>query len=593
MKRFSVDHSPVPVSLLFALFLFALCIPLELQAQDFTIASFHADIVIDKDSSFTVKETITVDFHRPRHGIYRDIPFRYKNELGRTHLTPLTVLSVLDGSGNKWKTKLETQGNTLRIRIGDADRYVSGRQIYVISYHVENAILFFDDHDELYWNITGNYWQAPIQEASASVILSAETKSKTLRTACYTGVLGSRDSDCRFETFGNSADFSAKRGLRAGEGLTVAFGWDKGIVQPMSEWKKIVYTTKENWSFILPIFSLLFMTNLWLTRGRDPKVREAVTVRYEPPRFNDRPISPGEVGALVDETIDQRDITSTIVGLAVKGYVQIEEVKKEGWIFDSVDYYLKRLKQQDGNLGRFETELMKSLFGDTLPGILVSEMKNRFYRHLDSLKKALYGELVDKKYFLKSPEKIRIFYGLIALLITVAAVALSVLLTRALFSAAPPDSAVLKSIGAGLVTGVPVLIFSRIMPAKTRAGASAYMEILGFEEFMTRTEGDRLKRMDDKDLFSRFLPYAMALDIADNWAKAFEGIYQNPPEWYKGSGELRTFSPHGFSRSLNSMTSSLGSAIYSTPRGSGTGGGGSGGGGSSGGGFGGGGGGSW
>jgi uncharacterized membrane protein len=132
------------------------------------------------------------------------------------------------------------------------------------------------------------------------------------------------------------------------------------------------------------------------------------------------------------------------------------------------------------------------------------------------------------------------------------------------------------------------------MPAKTKAGASAYMDALGFQEFMRRAEKDQLERMKDNDLFSKFLPYAIALDVVDNWAKAFEGIFQQQPQWYVSQSGFRTFSPYNFSRSLNSATSSLASAMYSAPRGSGiSGGGGFSGGGSSGGGFGGGGGGSW
>jgi uncharacterized membrane protein len=120
------------------------------------------------------------------------------------------------------------------------------------------------------------------------------------------------------------------------------------------------------------------------------------------------------------------------------------------------------------------------------------------------------------------------------------------------------------------------------------------MEIIGFREFLSRAEKDRIERMGDKDLFSKFLPYAIALDVADNWSEAFEGIYQDPPEWYITTGEFRTFRPSLFSSSIRAMTSSIGSAVISAPRGSGISGkGASGGGGFSGGGFGSGGGGSW
>ena len=123
----------------------------------------------------------------------------------------------------------------------------------------------------------------------------------------------------------------------------------------------------------------------------------------------------------------------------------------------------------------------------------------------------------------------------------------------------------------------------------------AYMDILGFQEFMNRAEKDKIERMKEMNLFSQYLPYAIALDVADNWAKAFEGICQDPPDWYVSPGGFRTFTPYTFVHSMNSVTSSLASAMFSAPRGSGGsgGGGGFGGGGSSGGGFGGGGGGSW
>jgi len=557
------------------------------SAQDFTINTFHSDITINEDSSFTVKENIEVEFYRPRHGIYREIPFKYTDELGKTIETPIDVMSVNDGSGKDWKYRYKKTGNVVNIRIGDANKYVSGNQTYIITYKVENAILFFNDHDELYWNVTGNYWRAPIKEASAYVNLAVKKKSENLWAACYTGVLGSRESECGFETSKKVGEFFTKKPLNSGEGLTIAFGWDKELVSNPSFWKRFLWAIdiRENWIFILPVFSLIFMMNLWRTKGRDPKVREAVTVMYEPPKYGDKPLTPAEVGALIDEKLDSRDVTSTIVGLAVKGYIKIEETKAEGLIFDSTDYYLSKVKEADENLSPFEIELMKKIFTGDLPGIMVSDMKNKFYTHLELLKNTLYKELVRKRYFLSSPEKVRNVYLIAGIISVVIAPFVFAFLTT--FGG--------KGMFAGILTGLPVLAFSRVMPAKTKAGAFAYMDILGFQEFMNRAEKDRLERMGEKDLFSKFLPYAIALDVADNWAKAFEGIYQEQPEWYVSHGRFKTFSPYTFSRSFNSVTSSLSSAMFSSPRGSGVGGSGgfSGGGGSSGGGFGGGGGGSW
>jgi uncharacterized membrane protein len=228
---------------------------------------------------------------------------------------------------------------------------------------------------------------------------------------------------------------------------------------------------------------------------------------------------------------------------------------------------------------------MKSLFPAATPGVLVSQMKDRFYTNLEALKKTLYADLVRKGFFLRNPERVRNLYLLGAILITV-------LGSLILLFLAPGSLG--KSILAGVFTGLPVLLFSKFMPAKTKVGVSASMEILGFQEFMNRAEKDRIERMGDKDLFSRFLPYAIALNVVDHWAEAFEGIYQETPHWFVSSAGPTTFSPSGFSRSIHSATSTLASAIFSSPRGSGVSGGGGGdGGGSSGGGFGGGGGGSW
>jgi uncharacterized membrane protein len=545
--------------------------------------------MIYEDSSIVVKEMIEVEFHQSRHGIYREIPFQYRDDLGKVITTPTKVLSVTDELGKAWKYQVKKTGPMVHIRIGDAKRYVKGHQAYVITYEVENVLLFFDDHDELYWNVTGNDWKAPIKEASAAVSLTMKDKSKHLMGAGYEGRYGSKE-ECGYEIFDNSGKFMTKRSLNVGEGLTIAFGWEKGLVSPPSSWKKFLWAInlRENWIFLFPILSVLYMANRWHRKGRDPRVRESITVMYEPPKFDSQSLIPAEVGTLIDEKLDAKDMTSTIVGLAVKGYIKIEEMKKEGILFDKTDYYLKKVKNHDSNLNPFEIELMKDLFPAALPGTLISELKNKFYTNLDELKKILFGELIRKKYFLNNPEKVRKSYIAAGIVALVFAILVFMFLTT--------NSGV-KSVIAGILTGVPILAFAKFMPVKTRVGTSTYMDILGFQEFLNRAEKDRLERMGDKELFSKFLPYAIALDVADNWAKAFEGIYQEPPDWFVSPVGFRTFDPYIFSHSINSISSNLSSAMFSAPRGSGVsgngGGSGFGGGGSSGGGFGGGGGGSW
>jgi uncharacterized membrane protein YgcG len=552
-------------------------------AADFVIKNFSSHATIYGDSSFVVRETIAVEFLRPRHGIYREVPYRYRDSLGRKIETPTEVLAVADGAEKKLRYKVSRRGDILNIRIGDPDKYVSGAQTYVISYKVENAVLFFDDHDELYWNVTGNQWDAPIRNASFSVGLATAKKTKEFWASCYTGRTGSTESACTYTASDNFIEFAPTRSFSPGEGLTIAYGWDKGIVSPPSPLTKFLWSVNlgQNWVFIIPVLSLILMGNLWYRRGRDPRVKESVTVMYGPPKYAEVPLTPAEVGALVDERLDPRDITASIVGLAVKGYLKIEETKEEGIIFDSKDYYLAKLKEPDDALSAFEKLLMSALFTGPLPGIQISELKNRFYKNIDLLKNAVFGDLVAKRYFTVSPEQVKKMYIGVAIAVGVfCLVGLHLLFGN---SVGQERVAIV-----GLLAALPVYGLARFMPAKTRSGATAYMEVLGFEEFLNRAEKDRLIRMKDENLFSKFLPYALALDVAEHWAKAFEGIYQQTPEWYSSPSGLRTFSPSGFNRSLNSAMSSLSSAMFSAPRSSGTGGGGS-----SGGGFGGGGGGSW
>jgi len=544
--------------------------PSAVYAQDFKIDNYDTEITINEDSSFIVKEAITANFAMPRHGIYRDIPFRYRDESGKFLTTPLKIISVTNGSGEKLKYQVNKSGNVVIVKIGDANKYVSGVQKYVIEYKVENAILFLKDQDQLYWNVTGNDWDAPIKEASAEVFLAVKTASKSIKTACYTGYEGSTESAGSIETGYNSGQFNTTRRLKAGEGFTIVFGWDKGLVTSPSSLKKLIWALnlQVNWIFVFPIIALIVMFSLWYKRGRDPKIKEAVAVMYEPPKFNDQSLTPAEVGTLADETLNPRDITSAIVDLAVKGYIKIEEIKKG-------DFSLTKIKGPGEELSPFENLLMDRVFIG-MQARLISDMKDKFYTNLDDLKDSLYDGLVSKKYFPQNPQSVKGFYffaGLIA--------GLLVAFIGFLFLILP------TGIIAGVLTFLCVAVFIKAMPAKTMAGSLAHNEILGFKEFLNRAEKDRLEKLGDKQLFSKFLPYAIALNVTKNWAKAFDGVYQEKPDWYVPYGGIGLFDLYTFSTAVNSMADSVGSAMFSSPSGSGSGSG------SSGGGFGGGGGGSW
>ncbi len=569
---------------LFFVLIFIVLAAGESEAQHFTIKNFQSDIVIDEDGSFSVIETITVNFHRKKHGIYREIPFRYEDELGHSTLMPIKVVSVTDENGRNLTNRVSKKGNVVNIRIGDADRFVGGEQIYVINYKVTNGLLYFDDHDELYWNITGNSWDAKIENVRVSVFLNSSINSQNLNFACYTGGYGASGSECNFVPADNGGEFYTTTTLESYEGFTIAFAFDKGIVAEPSEFDKIMLflNLSENWGYILPVISFLFMISHWRKKGRDPKVRQAIMVKYSPPKINEKELTAAEVGSLIDEKLDPRDISAGMIGLAVKGFITIEETEEKILIFTNKDYKITALKTEFTELTEFERWLMTGLFPDGQKTVMISELKNKFYKYLPKLSKAIFKQLTDYKYFAASPNSIigkYVGFGIIILMLTGAS---QFLLTTFAYP--------LKLILVSILTALPFFLFAKAMPAKTRKGALALADVFGFQEFLERAEKDKLERMEDKDLFSKYLPYAIALDVVDNWAKAFEGIEQNMPHWYAGSHGMTYFHPVAFSQAINATTSHLSKVTFSAPRGSGTSGGG---GGFSGGGGGGGGGGSW
>ncbi len=562
--------------------------PLSAQSRYYTVDSFHSEIAVDTDGSITVEETLEVNFHHQRHGIFREIPYKYRDASGDMIRTPLEVISVKDKSGKSWEYRVRHEGNVVNIRIGDADLYVEGYQVYIIKYRVERVLLFLKDHDELYWNVTGNYWDASIKKASCNITLMTDKEIDNPRTACYSGKYGDTRANCTTTLNDRGAAFECLISLAAGEGFTVAYGWDKNIVAAPSDFENFLYTInlRENWIFIFPFISLFSMIWLYFKRGRDPRVQEAIVVQYNPPKYGEKELTAAEVGTMIDESMDPRDITGTLIGLAVKGYIKLVEEKSEGFlpIFSSLDYRLLKLKESDTELNSYERFLLESVFPGSIKEIMLSGLKNKFYKYIPGLNERLFDSMKEKKYMAVKPGTVIAKYIGLAFIILIAGIMISV--------AAFQDFAA-KGIAATILTAIWPALFAKAMPVKTRDGARIRMQALGFREFMMKADKDRLERMG-KDIFYKYMPYAIALDVVDHWAEAFEGIFGEPPQWYVSSRGFHHFSPRAFSQNINTATSSLASTMYSAPRGSGTGGrGGGGGGGFSGGGSGGGGGGSW
>ncbi len=552
-----------------------------LFAQSWRIADFQDTVLISEDGTALVKERISLVFIGQWHGIHRTIPIEYPGPRGTNYTLFLDVTAVTDGAGQKLKYDSKTSGGyrDLKIYIPGA---VDTTRTVEISYIVRNGIRYFEDHDEFYWNVTGNDWPVPIDHAEAHVYLPKQAAGR-LRAQAFTGVYGSAQRDATSEVNGADVAFETTNPLPMRGGMTVDIFIPKGILKEPGALTRAFWFLGSNPIVFLPFVTFAVMYVLWWYKGRDPDPGRSVAPMYEPPPG----MSPAEAGALIDDTIHPRDITSTIVDLAVRGYIKIEEtVDTTLLVFHSKDYIfhlVKPLTEWQG-LAPHERVMLENIFAGGQQTRL-SSLKNRFYTAIPVIKQDIKAALQNKGMYLIDPDSAN-GYSVGAALVIAAPFLISQ------FSGYKQVfNSVILLIVCGIVSAIIWWLFAREMSAKTVQGARTRIAVLGFQEFMNRVDADRLKRMPP-DTFEKYLPYAMALGVEHHWAQAFAGIVQNPPNWYVSPNGMTGFNPIFFSSSMHSMASDMNQVFVSAPRSSssGSGFGGGGGGGFSGGGFGGGGG---
>ncbi|HTC62056.1 MAG TPA: DUF2207 domain-containing protein [Candidatus Saccharimonadales bacterium] len=563
------------------LFVLALAFASPASARELKIEKFSAEIFIQQDASLEVNETIDVNFIGVWHGLYRTIPVEYVTPQGFNYSLFVKLEDATDDAGQPLKVESSRQGHYLKWKIYVDDATDVDRTIH-LRYKVRNGLKFFEDHDELYWNVTGDEWDVPVHDASAQILLPPGVTG--VRTNVFTGSFGSTAHGGEASTSGSTVEVSMDRPLSFHEGLTVAVAFDKGFVKEPGTGDLIGQFFESNWPLFLPILVFFIMFWLWSTRGRDPRIG-SVAVQYEPPDG----LTPAEAGTLVDEQAAMRDITATIVDLAVRGYIVIEEKEKAGiagMLLHTKDYtfHLKKGLAEWPGLKAHELALLGGIFSNgALTDVDLSSLQNVFYRNLPTIKNNIFDELMQHGYFQHRPDYVRGGFITGAIVAGVLLFFMGSAMSQKM-GMAPAPFFVAAIFSAGIIAG-----FGWFMPARTATGAKALAGVLGFEDFLTHVESDHMSRVSQTpETFEKFLPFAMALGVEKKWVGAFQNIYSQPPSWYQGNYSSGGFYPIMFVNSLDHMTMSASSIMASAPRSSG--GSGFGGGGSSGGGFGGGGG---
>jgi len=581
---------------LFVLFFILISGVSLLASASLRITDFVAEIRLDKEGTLHVEERLDVTFYSPYHGIERWIPVSYRRPTGENITIDLKVISVTQDGGEVPYTARRS-GRNILIRIGDPTRTITGAHTYTIRYSVDRALLFRDDYIQLYWNVTGNDWAIPIDKASATVTLPSTVIPSDVATTSYIGYYGNntRRKEATVDDLGRFV-FTAGL-LLPQEGLTIdlAIPRDQAGIAAPTTWQLALWFLSANKYAALPILVLIGMFFLWLKTGKDPR-KETIAPRFEPPRG----MHAGEGGVLIDDRADLRDISAMVIGLAVKGYLAIKELADdEEGVTDKIksffgrsaplDYEFIKKKESNADLSEVEKTLYTAIFDSAHPETrTLSSMENEFYKVLPKIKSSLYAGLIKKGYYPHNPERTRRSYAGIGILGLFLGVAIGVW-----------ASSLYMGVAIALC-GLTVLAFSPIMPRKTRRGVLVLQDLLGLSEYIGRAEVERMEFHDapekSPELFEKLLPYAIALNLTSIWTKQFEGLLQQPPQWYVGARP--GFNPTLFYLGMMNLSSGMERTFVSAPRTSSSGrsawgGGSSFGGGFSGGGFGGGGGSGW
>jgi uncharacterized protein (TIGR04222 family) len=583
---------------------FVLAAPARAQVFE-TIDRYNVEIVIENDGALRITEKIAYDFGAtPRHGIIREIPteFRYDDTYDRTY--PLTVESVSATGDASADFTIEQQGGGITaIKIGDPDRTITGRHEYTIRYRVEAALNGFPDHVELYWNAIGDEWDVPIGVAATVVRAPARIQ----KVACYTGYEGS-SLPCAIATSRGATARFAQSELQPYQGMTVVVSLPKDAVPAP------VPQLRERWSparafaltpatgaasgglLVLAIGGIGYL--IWRT-GRDRRWRggqvdqvmgnptgeaqsvplfegdASAPVEFAPPEN----LRPGQVGTLLDERANTLDVTATIVDLAVRGYLLIQEIPKEG-LFGKPDWTLIRLEKSEDELLPYERKLLNGLFEDGTE-VTLSSLRDTFAERLKGVEGSLYVDSVTQGWFTARPDKVRTRWNRRGWLLLLAGIGLTFVLARWTHWG---------------IVGIPVVVaglllvwFDRFMPARTPKGTAMLRRVRGFRTVIETAETHMSRWAEEENVFPRFLPYAIVFGVTEKWAKAFEGLArEQDTSWYLSP---RPFVYANFADSMDGFAVSSGGMLASVPAASGSSG--FGGGGFSGGGGGGGGGGSW
>ncbi|MDD3284744.1 MAG: DUF2207 domain-containing protein [Patescibacteria group bacterium] len=544
------------------------------------IHDFRIEIELNTDSSALITEYITADCGNAsdKHGIFRVLGTQI-NTGEKIIQTPVELISITDFDNNpyKYQTIKDGKNKTITWKIGDANIEVKGTNYYKIIYKVQNVIYNQNEFDEFYYNILGNFWDLEIDNFSAKIFLPKEINKNDVKIDYYTGLQNSKNKDLAIYNWfdDNTLEFNSTKIIPKNNGITVSIAMPKNIFIPaqlseelynqelMSDkFDFVVFTLLPIiFNFILPIIAIIFCFVIWKKHGNDPKDDRTIIAEYDIPDNLD----PMLFGTLWKQgKLKNNFITASIINFAVKGILKIEETEKNYIVMKKKDYILHRIKNEkvEKSLSSNERELLVKLF-DYKDSVVISSLKDKFYKDVAKLKKNVKEKLIELGYIERHGFKWQLIFVVLG---------------------------IISFIIASIPTGIIFILFSIIMPKKTQKGTEILWKIKGLKLYMETAEKDRQRFYEKENIFEKLLPYAIVFGMTGLWVSKMKEIYGKEkfnsilPVWYIGNN-FNFSNLDSFTKSLNSIVSSVSSAPHNSS--------GIGGGGFSGGGIGGGGGGGW
>lgn len=549
-----------------------------------TITRYEVDATLDADGTTHVRTEFDFDFageegHGPKVAFPERQAVEGNKEIWR--LIPVSDIRASSPSGAPAQTRIERESGSVFIYIGDEDVEVNGVQTYVLEYTVAglpNPRPDGADLDQLAWNVVGPEWEIPLSNITVTVDGPASVTGAT----CYAGRRDSTAPCDTAESSGNASTFRHPR-LDPGNGLTVITDYPAGTLPEGVQ----QFSKRQTWanSFELSPVSLIgtavtavagFLGVQAIRRGRRDEVftgvtpgtapapgqaattkkkgRDTIAVRFDPP--DER--NPGLLGTLIDARVDDRDITATIIDLAVRGYLEIDEIRPRQYRL------VKNPNGPDEDLYLHEDALLNGLFAQSNSVDLQEAAKDKEQAEeiADAMSGARTSLYQDSRYlgwFRSNPQALRT--GWLVLGLTVAAIGgggLALLLA--------PLGLALIAVPV-IIGGLALALVSQSMTSRTANGSAMLTQLLGFKEYLETAEADQLRWEEGEDIFSKYLPYAIMFGCADRWSKIFDelrerGLYTVEPSWYHGSNVGYGYGfANGFSGISTAMSDSLSSAM--------------------------------